>query len=91
MRWFSYPIGVPGSYDATHARRAGRRRASSCPFTFEGSRPSLDALDPYAITRSTVTPLTSPALLAGMVTLPKLFVPPRPSAPQPVNRDASAA
>jgi peptidoglycan/xylan/chitin deacetylase (PgdA/CDA1 family) len=90
MRWFSYPNGDPGSYDAT-TRAALEDAGVELSFTFEGSRPSLEALDPYAVTRSTVTPMTSPALLAGMVTLPKLFLPPRPSAPQAPSRHASTA
>jgi peptidoglycan/xylan/chitin deacetylase (PgdA/CDA1 family) len=80
MRWFSYPNGDPGSYDAV-TRAALADAGVELAFTFDGSRPALDALDPYAITRSTVSAATSRALFAGMVTVPEVFAPRRRAGP----------
>jgi peptidoglycan/xylan/chitin deacetylase (PgdA/CDA1 family) len=89
MRWFSYPNGDAGSFDA--ATRAALADAGvELAFTFGGSHPHLRSLDPYAITRSTVSPATSDALFAGMVTAPPLFAPPRRAAPVAPPRPAAA-
>ena len=80
MRWFSYPNGDPGSYDEV-TRAILADAGVELAFTFDGSRPRLGALDPYAITRATVSPATSRALFAGMVTAPQLFAPPRAAGP----------
>jgi peptidoglycan/xylan/chitin deacetylase (PgdA/CDA1 family) len=80
MRWFSYPNGDPGSYDVV-TRATLADAGVELAFTFDGSRPRLRTLDPYAITRTTVSPATSRALFAGMVTAPQVFAPPRIAGP----------
>jgi peptidoglycan/xylan/chitin deacetylase (PgdA/CDA1 family) len=76
MRWFSYPNGDRGSFDA-HTRallaEAGVERA----FSFDGGFVRRRApWDPYDVPRMAVGPRTAGPAFAATVTLPQVFIRP---------------
>ena len=72
MRWFSYPVGLPGTFDETTracARSAGARLA----FAFAGGYARWSDWDPEAIPRAAVSHDTSYPRFSAMLAWPALF------------------
>ena len=78
MRWFSYPNGDPGSYDA-HTRAALAEAGVELAFAFDGGFQGRGRFDPYAVPRIAAGPGTGRDRFAATVTLPQLFCAPRPA------------
>jgi peptidoglycan/xylan/chitin deacetylase (PgdA/CDA1 family) len=78
MRWFSYPNGDPGSYDA-HTRAALAEAGVELAFAFDGGFHGRGRFDPYAVPRIAAGPSTGHDRFAATVTLPQLFCAPRPA------------
>ena len=73
MRWFSYPNGDGGSFDA-RTRAIVAEAGVELAFAFHaGFVRRSDAWDPYALPRIAVGPRTSGAAFAATVTLPQVF------------------
>jgi peptidoglycan/xylan/chitin deacetylase (PgdA/CDA1 family) len=72
MRWFSYPVGFPGSFDAT-TRRLLAEHDVELGFSFYGGWLRSGALDAYDVPRVHVGPATSPARMHAMLRLPQLY------------------
>jgi len=72
MRWFSYPVGFPGSFDAT-TRRVLDEQGVELAFSFYGGWLRTGALDPFDVPRVNVGPALTPARLHAMLRLPQLF------------------
>ena len=74
MRWFSYPNGDRGSFDA-RTRVIVRDAGVELGFAFHGGFVRRgDAWDPYALPRIAVGPRTAGAAFAATITLPAVFV-----------------
>jgi peptidoglycan/xylan/chitin deacetylase (PgdA/CDA1 family) len=72
MRWFSYPVGLPGTFDATTEsilRAAGVRFA----FAFAGGHARWDRWDPVAIPRASVSHDTPRSRFSAMLAYPRVF------------------
>jgi peptidoglycan/xylan/chitin deacetylase (PgdA/CDA1 family) len=72
MRWFSYPVGLPGSYDE-HTRACLRAVGVEIAFTGRGGFEQVTGFDPLDFRRTNVTLATSPPLVEATTTLPQLF------------------
>jgi peptidoglycan/xylan/chitin deacetylase (PgdA/CDA1 family) len=73
MRWFSYPNGDRGSFDA-RTRAIVAEAGVELAFAFHaGFVRRSDAWDPYALPRIAVGPRTAGAAFAATVTLPQVF------------------
>jgi peptidoglycan/xylan/chitin deacetylase (PgdA/CDA1 family) len=72
MRWFSYPNGDRGSFDA-HTRAALADAGVELAFSFDGGYRPAGAFDPYDVPRIAAGPGTGADLLAAAVTLPQVF------------------
>jgi len=73
MRWFSYPNGDGGSFDA-RTRAIVAEAGAELAFAFHaGFVRRSDAWDPYALPRIAVGPRTAGAAFAATVTLPQVF------------------
>ena len=74
MRWFSYPNGNRGSFDA-HTRALLEEARVELAFSFDGGfvRPGA-AWDPYDVPRIAVGPRTAGPAFAATVTLPHVFI-----------------
>jgi peptidoglycan/xylan/chitin deacetylase (PgdA/CDA1 family) len=72
MRWFSYPVGFPGSFDAT-TRRLLDEQGVELAFSFYGGWLPSGALDPLDVPRVNVGPALTPARLHAMLRLPQLY------------------
>jgi peptidoglycan/xylan/chitin deacetylase (PgdA/CDA1 family) len=74
MRWFSYPNGDGGSFDA-RTRAIVREAGVALAFGFEGGFVRRrDGWDRYAVPRIAVGPRTAGPAFAATVTLPQVFV-----------------
>src|SRR5262249_21394197 len=78
MRWFSYPNGDAGSYDA-YTRAALTEAGGGLALTFAGGFHRRGPVDPHAVPRIAARPRTRPDPLAATVTLPPLSCAPRPA------------
>jgi peptidoglycan/xylan/chitin deacetylase (PgdA/CDA1 family) len=72
MRWFSYPVGMPDSFD-TATRQLLAQRGVRLAFSCYGGRPPREGWDRFDIPRTTVGWETRRELFAARVTLPRLF------------------
>jgi peptidoglycan/xylan/chitin deacetylase (PgdA/CDA1 family) len=72
MEVFSYPIGMPESFDAD-SRRCLQAHGVKVAFSCYGGRGRFDAWDPLDVPRSTVGSSTTVAEVAAMATVPRLF------------------
>lgn len=77
MRWFSYPVGFPGSFDAT-TRAALARHGVELAFSFYGGYGRYRRWDRYDIPRVYVSPALDRRQLHAVLRAPQLFA--RPSA-----------
>ena len=74
MRWFSYPNGDRGSFDA-HTRAALAEAGVERAFSFDGGFLRRGgAWDPYDVPRVAVGARTAGRAFAATVTLPQVFV-----------------
>jgi peptidoglycan/xylan/chitin deacetylase (PgdA/CDA1 family) len=72
MRWFSYPVGFPGSFDATTQRLLGEHGVELA-FSFYGGWQRAGALDPFDVPRVYVGPKLTQARLHAMLRMPQLY------------------
>jgi peptidoglycan/xylan/chitin deacetylase (PgdA/CDA1 family) len=72
MALFSYPVGMPGTFDS-HTRGALERLGVRAAFSCYGGYARRGHQDRYDIPRTTVGVNTSAALLSATVALPQLF------------------
>jgi peptidoglycan/xylan/chitin deacetylase (PgdA/CDA1 family) len=72
MRWFSYPVGFPSSFDAT-TRAQLEAQGVELAFSFYGGWLRAGALDPFDVPRVNVGPSLTPARLHAMLRLPQLY------------------
>jgi peptidoglycan/xylan/chitin deacetylase (PgdA/CDA1 family) len=74
MRWFSYPNGDRGSFDA-HTRALLEEAGVELAFSFDGGFLRRGApWDPYDVPRIAVGPRTAGDAFAATVTLPQVFI-----------------
>ena len=69
---FSYPVGLPGSYNET-TKRLLREHGVELAFEFSGGLQRPIAYDPYALRRVSVASTTSLARFQAMLVLPQRF------------------
>lgn len=72
MRWFSYPVGFPGSFDED-TRRLLRAQSTELAFSFYGGHVRFDRWDPLDVPRINVAPTLDATRLHAAVRLPQLF------------------
>jgi peptidoglycan/xylan/chitin deacetylase (PgdA/CDA1 family) len=72
MRWFSYPVGFPGSFDAD-TRRLLRAQDVELAFSFYGGHARFTHWDPLDVPRINVAPSLDATRLHAAVRLPQLF------------------
>lgn len=77
MRWFSYPVGFPSSFDAT-TRAALDRHGVELAFSFYGGYGRFGRWDRYDVPRVHVSPALDRRRLQATLRAPQLFA--RPSA-----------
>jgi peptidoglycan/xylan/chitin deacetylase (PgdA/CDA1 family) len=71
-RYFSYPVGLPDSFD-TETRRILREQGVELAFSLYGGYRSRRMTDPYDIPRTTVAAARDQAFFRAQATLPQLF------------------
>lgn len=72
MRYFAYPVGLPGSFDAT-TRRILRRAGVRLAFSLHGGHVRRHRLDPYDVPRASVGIGSGPGAFGASLALPTLF------------------
>jgi peptidoglycan/xylan/chitin deacetylase (PgdA/CDA1 family) len=72
MRFFSYPVGLPGTF-SQHTRACLRACGVELAFGASGGFEHVMGFDPLDFRRTNVTLATSKHLIAAMATLPRLF------------------
>jgi peptidoglycan/xylan/chitin deacetylase (PgdA/CDA1 family) len=72
MRFFSYPVGLPGTF-SEHTRACLRACGVELAFGASGGFERVIGFDPLDFRRTNVTLATSNHLIAAMATLPRLF------------------
>ena len=72
MRYFSYPVGLAGSFDE-HTRDLLRRAGTEISFEFRGGYQRGAVADPLAVPRAAVSHHTSADRFAAMLALPQTF------------------
>jgi peptidoglycan/xylan/chitin deacetylase (PgdA/CDA1 family) len=72
MKYFSYPVGLDGTYDAT-TRELLRGAGVELAFAFQGGYERGAVADPLAVKRAAVSRTMTRERFAAMITLPRLF------------------
>jgi peptidoglycan/xylan/chitin deacetylase (PgdA/CDA1 family) len=72
MRFFSYPVGLPGSF-SEHTRECLRASGVELAFSGGGGFERVTGFDPLDFRRTNVILATSNQLVAAMATLPQAF------------------
>jgi peptidoglycan/xylan/chitin deacetylase (PgdA/CDA1 family) len=72
MRYFAYPVGLPGSFDAT-TRRILERAGVALAFSLYGGYARSRRLDPYDVPRTSVGNGSSPGPFRAALAVPRLF------------------
>jgi peptidoglycan/xylan/chitin deacetylase (PgdA/CDA1 family) len=72
MRYFAYPVGLPGSFDDT-TQRILRRAGVRLAFSLHGGYLRPRRLDPYDVPRASVGITSDPSALRAALALPRLF------------------
>ncbi|HUA75916.1 MAG TPA: polysaccharide deacetylase family protein, partial [Solirubrobacteraceae bacterium] len=71
-RWFAYPVGVPGVFDA-HSSAAAGEAGIELAFSNYGGRVTHETFQPLDLRRVSVETLRTPGLFAAAATLPAVF------------------
>lgn len=71
-RYFSYPVGLPDSFDI-ETRRILQEQGVELAFSLHGGYRSRRSADPYDIPRTTVAAARDQAFFRAQATLPQLF------------------
>jgi peptidoglycan/xylan/chitin deacetylase (PgdA/CDA1 family) len=72
MRYFAYPVGLPGSFDATTRRLLGHAGVTLA-FSLHGGYVRRRPLDPYDVPRASVGIGSGPGAFRAALALPSLF------------------
>jgi peptidoglycan/xylan/chitin deacetylase (PgdA/CDA1 family) len=72
MRYFAYPVGLPGSFDATTRRILGSAGVKLA-FSLHGGYVRRRPLDPYDVPRASVAIGSGPRAFRAALALPRLF------------------